>query len=74
VGSLNRPVPEKHLYKVMEAAALLSMSRSAVYEQMRAGRLKFVKQGASTLIPRVAITAYVELLMIESGVAYDQAS
>jgi excisionase family DNA binding protein len=74
VGSLNRAIPEKHLYKVMEAAALLSMSRSAVYEQMRAGRLKFVKQGASTLIPRVAITAYVELLMSESGVGYDQAS
>jgi excisionase family DNA binding protein len=74
VGSLNRATPEKHLYKVTEAAALLSMSRSAVYEQMRAGRLKFVKQGASTLIPRVAITAYVELLMSESRASYDQAS
>lgn len=74
MGSLNHPVPEKQLYKVTEAAALLSMSRSAVYEQMRAGRLKFVKQGASTLIPRVAIAAYVELLMTESGATYDQAS
>jgi excisionase family DNA binding protein len=74
VKSLNGAVPDRHLYKVTEAAVLLSMSRSAVYEQMRAGRLRFVKQGASTLIPRVAITAYVELLMSEAGVTYDQAS
>lgn len=74
MGALRTVSPERHLYKVTEAAVLLSMSRSAVYEQMRAGRLRFVKQGASTLIPSVAITAYVQLLMDESEVAYDQAS
>ncbi|HKO20822.1 MAG TPA: helix-turn-helix domain-containing protein [Acidobacteriaceae bacterium] len=61
-------VPTRHLYKVPEAMRLLSMSRSVIYEQMRAGRLKFVKQGAATLIPVTAITAYVQLLMQESGV------
>ncbi len=65
---------ERHLYKVTDAAKLLSMSRSVIYEQIRAGRLKFVKQGASTLIPATAIKAYVQLLMRESGVTYDQAS
>lgn len=73
MGALNG-VPERHLYRVTEAAKLLSMSRSVVYEQMRAGRLKFVKQGASTLIPHAAIKAYVRLLMSEAGVSYDQAS
>jgi excisionase family DNA binding protein len=71
--SLNA-VPQRALYRVTEAAKLLSMSRSVIYEQMRAGRLKFVKQGASTLIPHAAIKAYVSLLMSESGVTYDQAS
>ncbi len=67
-------IPIRHLYRVPEAAKLLSMSRSVVYEQMRAGRLKFVKQGAATLIPAAAINAYVQLLMSESEVSYDQAS
>lgn len=61
-------VPERQLYRIPEAAKLLSMSRSVIYEQMRAGRIKFVKQGAATLIPIAAIRAYVQLLMRESGV------
>jgi excisionase family DNA binding protein len=50
---------------------LLSMSRSVIYEQMRAGRLKFVKLGRATLIPAAAITEYVEMLLSESGVCLD---
>jgi excisionase family DNA binding protein len=73
MGALNA-IPERHLYRVSEAANLLSMSRSVIYEQMRSGRLKFVKQGASTLIPHAAINAYIRLLMSEAGVTYDQAS
>lgn len=73
MGALNA-IPERHLYRVAEAATLLSMSRSVIYEQMRSGRLQFVKQGASTLIPHAAIKAYVRLLMSEAGVTYEQAS
>ncbi len=62
-------VPERHLYKVPEAMALLSMSRSVIYELMRAGRLKFVKVGRATLIPAVAIREYVQTLLAESEVA-----
>lgn len=69
MGALNR-----ELFKVSEAREILSMSRTVIYEQMRAGRLKFVKQGAATLIPAAAIKAYVQLLMRESGVSYEQAS
>jgi excisionase family DNA binding protein len=65
-------VPPRHLYKVPEAMRLLSMSRSVIYEQMRSGRLKFVKVGRATLIPATAITLYVEMLLNESGVCLDE--
>jgi predicted DNA-binding transcriptional regulator AlpA len=32
-------VPERHLYRITEAMRLLSMSRSVIYEQLRAGRV-----------------------------------
>ncbi|EWM14600.1 helix-turn-helix domain-containing protein [Kutzneria sp. 744] len=67
-------VPLKALYKIPEAMLLLSMSRSVIYEQIRAGRLKTVVQGRSRLVPAVAINAYVQLLIEESGVEFDQAS
>jgi excisionase family DNA binding protein len=67
-------VPKRHLYRIPEAMVLLSMSRSVIYEQIRAGRLKTVKQGASRLVPAAAINAYVQLLLGESGVEFDQAS
>jgi excisionase family DNA binding protein len=56
----------KLLYRVPEAMALLSMSRSAIYEQIRSGRLRSVKQGRARLIPDSAITKYVALLETES--------
>jgi excisionase family DNA binding protein len=58
----------KYLYKVPEAMLLLSLSRTAIYEQMRAGRLRFVKQGRATLIPASAIRKYVVLLEQEAEV------
>lgn len=72
--SLNGAVPERHLYKVPEAMAQLSLSRSVIYELMRAGKLKFVKVGRATLIPAVAIREYVNTLLAESEVHFDQAS
>ncbi|GGP36034.1 helix-turn-helix domain-containing protein [Saccharothrix coeruleofusca] len=62
----------KYLYRVPEAMRLLSLGRSAIYEQMRAGRLKFVKQGRATLIPVSAIRAYVALLEQEAEVHYGE--
>jgi excisionase family DNA binding protein len=67
-------VPERHLYRIPEAMSLLSMSRSVIYEQIRAGRLRTVTQGRSRLVPAKAITEYVELLMAESEVDYGKAS
>lgn len=45
---------------------LLSLSRSVIYEQIRAGRLRSVTQGRTRLIPATAITDYVDLLTREA--------
>lgn len=73
-GHVPTVVPKRHLYRIPEAMVLLSMSRSVMYEQIRAGRLRTVTQGRSRLVPAIAIQEYVDLLMRESGVEYDQAS
>lgn len=54
------------LYRVPEAMRLLSLSRSVLYEQIRAGRLKSVTQGRTRLIPAAAIAQYVDLLQREA--------
>lgn len=59
-------VPRKRLYKIPEAMILLSISRSAIYEQVRSGRLRTVKQGRTRLVPDTAVDEYVKLLEQES--------
>lgn len=56
----------KALYRIPKAVALLSLSRSVIYEQIRAGRLRTVQQGRTRLVPASAITAYVDLLEQEA--------
>jgi excisionase family DNA binding protein len=56
----------KALYKVSEARTVLSLSRSVIYELIRTGRIRSVKEGAARLIPASAITEYVALLERES--------
>jgi excisionase family DNA binding protein len=41
---------------------ILSLSRSTIFEQIRSGRLRSVKQGRTRLIPEAAIREYIELL------------
>jgi excisionase family DNA binding protein len=59
--------PEWRLYRVPEAMQLLSLSRTVIYEQIRAGRLRSVRQGRARLIPADAIADYIALLITESG-------
>ena len=61
----------KALYRIPEAMRLLSLSRSVIYELIRSGRLRAVKEGRTRLIPQSAIIEYVTLLETESkeGVA-----
>jgi excisionase family DNA binding protein len=60
-------LPLKALYRIHEAMVLLSMSRTVIYEQIRAGRLRTVHQGRSHLVPASAITEYVSLLEAEAA-------
>lgn len=61
-------IAPKELYRVTEAMRLLSLSRSVIYNQIRTGRLRSVKQGKTRLIPADAITEYVALLKMEAEV------
>ena len=56
----------QQLYRVPEVMRLLSLSRSVIYEQIRVGRLKSVRQGRTRLIPASAITEYVSMLQREA--------
>jgi excisionase family DNA binding protein len=58
--------PARALYRVADAVVMLNLSRSQVYELIRAGRLKTVTEGRSRLIPASAIAEYVELLIREA--------
>jgi excisionase family DNA binding protein len=60
-------IDAKALYRVPQAMALLSISRTIMYELIRSGRLRSVKQGRTRLIPATAIAEYVALLERESG-------
>ncbi len=61
------PPGSKALYRIPEAMQLLSMSRSVIYEQIRAGRLRTVRQGRTRLVPAGAIADYVALLEAETA-------
>jgi excisionase family DNA binding protein len=54
------------LYRIPDAMRILSMSRSVIYEQLRAGRLRSVRQGRARLIPAAAIADYIALLEAEA--------
>ncbi len=60
---------ERKLYRVTEAMALLSLKRSVIYELLRSGRLRSVREGRTRLIPAAAITDYVRLLELEAAQA-----
>jgi excisionase family DNA binding protein len=60
-------VTGSRLYRVPDAMRLLSMSRTVIYEQLRSGRLRSVRQGRARLIPDTAITEYISLLETEAA-------
>jgi excisionase family DNA binding protein len=65
----HRQPTDKMLYRVSEAMRVLSMSRSAIYEEIRSGRLRSCKRGRSRLISASAIADYVALLEQEARAA-----
>jgi hypothetical protein len=54
------------MYRIRDVVKLTRLSRSVIYEQIRAGRLRTVKQGAATLITTAALDDYVRLLEHEA--------
>ena len=59
----------KQMYRIVDAVAVLSLSRSVIYEQIRSGRLRSVTQGRTRLIPASAIAEYIALLEREADAA-----
>ncbi|WP_328581421.1 helix-turn-helix domain-containing protein [Streptomyces sp. NBC_00370] len=55
------------LYRVEGAMEVLNLSRTVIYEQIRAGRLRTVHQGRACRIPASALREYVALLEREAG-------
>jgi excisionase family DNA binding protein len=60
---------ERLLYRPEEAAEVLGISRSTVYEEIRTGRLQSVRIGRRRLVPPEYIAEYVELLKREMRTA-----
>lgn len=48
------------LLSVNEASTSLRLSRSVIYELIRSGRLRTVKQGRRRLVPVAALLEYVD--------------
>jgi excisionase family DNA binding protein len=61
-ASKDRPPVPAVLYGVDEAADALRLSRSALYELIRSGRLRTVKAGRRRLVPVAALAEYVRSL------------
>jgi excisionase family DNA binding protein len=57
---------EVRLFRIKDAQQALGLSRSVVFELLRSGRLRSVKQGRTRLIPRAALDEYVKLLETEA--------
>ncbi|WP_405622167.1 helix-turn-helix domain-containing protein [Streptomyces sp. NBC_01511] len=55
------------LYRIEGAMEVLNLSRTVIYEQIRAGRLRTVHQGRACRIPVSALREYVALLEREAG-------
>lgn len=61
------PVTELQLYKVPEVMRMLKMSRTVIFDQLRNGRLRSVRQGRARLVPASAIAEYIALLEREEA-------
>lgn len=57
---------DKLLYRPKEAATVLGISRDKLYDLMRAGRIKSVKDGHARFITADVLTTYVRLLESEA--------
>ncbi|MDS1271770.1 helix-turn-helix domain-containing protein [Lipingzhangella sp. LS1_29] len=61
--------PPKRLYRIAEAAQILSLGRTQIFKEIAHGRLRAVGCGKTRRIPAEAIEDYVELLTKEAEAA-----
>lgn len=73
-GNTYTATASPRLYRIPEAMAQLSLSRTVIYEQIRSGRLQSVRQGRARLIPAQAMVDYIALLVDESQADDDGAA
>jgi excisionase family DNA binding protein len=55
------------MYRISTVVKLTELSRTVIYEQIRAGRLRTVKQGRATRVTAAALDDYIKLLEHENG-------
>jgi excisionase family DNA binding protein len=55
------------LYEVPDVMRMLRLSKTVIYELIRSGRLRSVKQGRARRIPAAAIRDYIALLEREAA-------
>jgi len=58
--------PEPRLNDIPDLCRILRLSRSVIYEQIRAGRLRTVKEGRSRRASERAVRDYIALLEKEA--------
>lgn len=58
---------EPELYRVRDVVVILNLSRSVVFDLLRTGRLRSVKEGRTRLIPATAVRDYLALLEKEAA-------
>ena len=57
---------DAQLYSVSDAMRMLRLSRTVIYELIRSGRLRSVKEGRARRITAAAIRDYITLLETEA--------
>ena len=55
-----QPLGEPIAVRVPDAARLIGLSRSRLYELMKRGEVEYVKVGGATLIPYAGLRAFIE--------------
>jgi excisionase family DNA binding protein len=58
---------EPVLFRVNDVTKILNLSRTVIFDLIRAGRLRSVKEGRARLIPASAIWEYLDLLEREAA-------
>lgn len=66
-GTTEPQVAELQLYTIEEAMTMLRMGRTTIFDQLRNGRLRSVREGRARRIPPRAIAEYIALLEREEA-------